>query len=68
MNKKILIVDDDRDLVASLAQVLKGNGYDVAAAFNGADGLKAAPRRAARPRHPRRHDGDGHGRLRGGRY
>ncbi len=41
MNKKILIVDDDRDLVASLSQVLKGNGYDVAAAHSGADGLKA---------------------------
>ena len=41
MNKKILIVDDDRDLVASLAQVLKGSGYDVAAANSGADGLKA---------------------------
>lgn len=41
MNKKILVVDDDRDLVASLSQVLKGNGYDVAVAHNGADGLRA---------------------------
>jgi CheY-like chemotaxis protein len=41
MNKKILIVDDDRDLVASLVQVLKGSGYEVASAFSGADGLKA---------------------------
>lgn len=41
MSKKILIVDDDRDLVASLAQVLRGNGYEVAAAYSGADGLKA---------------------------
>lgn len=41
MNTKILIVDDDRDLVASLTQVLRGNGYDVAAAYSGADGLKA---------------------------
>ncbi len=41
MSKKILIVDDDLDLVASLAQVLKGNGYEVASAHNGADGLKA---------------------------
>jgi len=41
MSKKILIIDDDRDLVASLAQVLRGNGYDVAAAHSGADGLKA---------------------------
>jgi CheY-like chemotaxis protein len=41
MSPKILIVDDDRDLVASLAQVLKGNGYDVAVAHSGAHGLKA---------------------------
>lgn len=41
MNKKILIVDDDRDLTASLARVLEAHGYDVAAAHSGADGLKA---------------------------
>ena len=41
MSKKILIVDDDRDLAASLAQVLKAHGYDVAAAHSGADGLRA---------------------------
>lgn len=41
MSKKILIVDDDRDLVASLSQVLRAHGYDVAAAYSGADGLKA---------------------------
>ena len=41
MAKKILIVDDDRDLVESLAQVLKSRGYTVASAFSGADGLKA---------------------------
>mgnify|MGYP001765505500 FL=1 len=41
MNKKILIVDDDRDLTASLARVLEAHGYDVAAAPSGADGLKA---------------------------
>ena len=41
MAKKILIVDDDRDLVASLERVLRGNGYDVAAAHSGADGLRA---------------------------
>lgn len=47
MSQKILIVDDDRDLVASLAQVLRAHGYDVAAAHSGADGLKAL--RAERP-------------------
>ena len=41
MSKKILVVDDDRDLVASLAQVLRAHGYDVAAAHSGADGLKS---------------------------
>jgi len=41
MAKKILIVDDDKDLVASLEGVLRGNGYDVAVAYSGADGLKA---------------------------
>jgi len=41
MAKKILIVDDDRDLVQSLGQVLRGNGYDVATAFSGAEGLRA---------------------------
>ncbi len=41
MAKKILIVDDDKDLVASLEQVLAANGYAVASAFSGAEGLKA---------------------------
>ena len=41
MAKKILIVDDDRDLVRSLEQVLRGNGYEVATASSGAEGLKA---------------------------
>jgi CheY-like chemotaxis protein len=41
MSKKILLVDDDKDLVASLAQVLRAHGYDAAAAYSGADGLKA---------------------------
>jgi len=41
MAKKILIVDDDRDLVASLSQVLRSQGYAVAAAHSGADGLRA---------------------------
>jgi CheY-like chemotaxis protein len=41
MSGKILLVDDDTGLVESLARVLKGNGYDVAAASSGADGLKA---------------------------
>ncbi len=41
MGKKILIVDDDKDLVDSLMQAVKMNGYEVTAAYSGADGLKA---------------------------
>ena len=41
MAKKILVVDDDKDLVASLERVLRGNGYDVAVAHSGAEGLRA---------------------------
>jgi CheY-like chemotaxis protein len=41
MSKKILVVDDDRDLTASLARVLEAHGYAVAAVHSGADGLKA---------------------------
>lgn len=40
MAKKILIVDDDADLVASLSQVLRSRGYETAAAHSAADGLK----------------------------
>ena len=44
MAKTILLVDDDRDLVESLAQVLKTRGYEVAAASSAAEGLRALPR------------------------
>jgi CheY-like chemotaxis protein len=40
MAKKILLVDDDADLVASVSQVIKMNGYDVITAASGAEGLK----------------------------
>ncbi len=39
MAKKILLVDDDSDLVASLSQALSMNGYDVSIAYSGAEGL-----------------------------
>lgn len=38
---KILIVDDDREIRASLAHLLDTAGYDVAIASNGIDGLAA---------------------------
>ncbi|HNQ80932.1 MAG: response regulator [Acidobacteriota bacterium] len=40
MAKKILIVDDDKDLVESLSQVLQSRGYETAAAYSAAEGLK----------------------------
>lgn len=40
--KKILIVDDDRDFVESISDLLKAEGYIVAVAYNGNNGLTAA--------------------------
>jgi len=40
MGKKIMIVDDDKDLVESLTKVFSGNGYTVAAAHSSSEGLK----------------------------
>jgi len=37
--KKILIVDDERDIVKALMIRLKSNGYNVVAAFDGAQGI-----------------------------
>jgi DNA-binding response OmpR family regulator len=37
--KKILVVDDERDIVKALIIRLKANGYEVVAAFDGAQGL-----------------------------
>jgi len=37
--KKILIVDDERDIVKGLMIRLKGTGYDVVTAFDGAQGV-----------------------------
>lgn len=40
--KKILIVDDEQDIVESLKFVLEAEGYECYTAFNGDDGLKSA--------------------------
>ncbi len=40
MAKKILLVDDDRDLVATLAQAIKMNNFEVVEAYSAAEGLK----------------------------
>ncbi len=37
--KKILIVDDERDIVKALIIRLQSNGYNVVAAFDGAQGI-----------------------------
>ncbi len=42
MAKKILLVDDDRDLANSLETVLRQHGYEVALAFSASEGLRAA--------------------------
>jgi len=40
MAKKILLVDDDRDLLVSLSQALKANDFDVVEAYSAVEGLK----------------------------
>jgi two-component system alkaline phosphatase synthesis response regulator PhoP len=42
MSKRILLVDDDQDFVASVEEWLKANGYEVTVAFDGASGLEKA--------------------------
>ncbi len=39
---KILIVDDDPDLVEAVTMILESKGYDVAAAYGGIEGLEKA--------------------------
>ncbi len=39
MAKRILLVDDDRDLVTTLSQALKINNFDVVQAYSAAEGL-----------------------------
>jgi len=40
--KKILVIDDEHDLVEMLKLRLEANGYDVLTAFNGEEGLEVA--------------------------
>jgi two-component system alkaline phosphatase synthesis response regulator PhoP len=39
---KILIVDDDPDLVEAVSMILESKGYEVAAAYGGNEGLEKA--------------------------
>lgn len=38
--KKIVVIDDDIKCNQMICRILKNEGYDVSAAFNGAEGLK----------------------------
>lgn len=40
MNKKILIVDDEKEIVDLLEVYLKNDGYEVYKCYNGADAMK----------------------------
>ncbi len=42
MAKKILIVDDDPDLVEAVTMILESKKYEVAAAYGGLEGLQKA--------------------------
>jgi two-component system, OmpR family, alkaline phosphatase synthesis response regulator PhoP len=42
MSKKILMVDDDVDLVEAVTTLLESKGYEVISAYNGDDGVKMA--------------------------
>ena len=39
-NKKILVIDDEKDVVEFLTQLLEDNGYEVAAAYDGVQGME----------------------------
>ncbi len=42
MGKKVLVVEDESDLVAALEVRLKAEGYDVITAYDGEEGLRKA--------------------------
>lgn len=39
---RVLVADDNRDIVLTLSMLLRDEGYEVRGAYNGADALKAA--------------------------
>lgn len=47
IKKKVLIVDDEPDIVSYLSALLEDNGFEVVSAGDGVDGLKVA--RAEKP-------------------
>ena len=42
MSKRVLIVDDDRDMVATLADILEMHGWTTLKGYNGADAIRIA--------------------------
>jgi two-component system alkaline phosphatase synthesis response regulator PhoP len=42
MAKKILIIDDDPDLVRAVAMILESKSYNVSAAYGGVEGIEKA--------------------------
>ncbi len=42
MNPKVLLVDDDVELIGMLKEYLSADGFDVTVAYNGADGVREA--------------------------
>jgi len=42
MPKKILLIDDDPDLVKAVSMILESKNYEVAAAYGGIEGLEKA--------------------------
>jgi DNA-binding NtrC family response regulator len=39
--RKVLIVDDDRDIVSIVSTILAGRGWDISAAYSGSEALEA---------------------------
>jgi len=39
--RKVLIVDDDKDIVTIVSTILSGRGWDIKAAYNGREALEA---------------------------
>lgn len=42
MTKKILVVDDEKDIVETLSFMMKARGYEVLEGYDGEEGLKLA--------------------------
>ena len=49
LDRRVLIVDDDRQIRRVLSEFFSGSGYECRQAANGAEGLALFARRAGRP-------------------